>query len=1159
MNRSRVTGDLASHGNIFVDIANDRVGIGSTIPAHKLSLPDSARIALGDSADFQLYHTGSEGNLFNSTGHIHIRASSEQVFIDGTTVHLRNHAGSETFLKGTANGAVELRYDNVKKFETQSAGAKVTGQLNVAASVNNEGIKVTNSANNASVILRSTGSTDTGGFRFNHNSPNSQITIDRTNGSGAFSANLIFISSTGDLKLVNDNSKLQVGASQDLSIYHDGSHSYIDDTGTGNLKVRSNNFRVSNADESKISGTFVPSGAVELYHNNSKKFETTSSGATVSGQLTAGTSGGQNPSQTSWATNSALNLYGSYGGGIAFNDNGNNGFVQYVESQGTIFNLKTGAVGGSLEQVIRAVKDGQVELYYNNTKTFETTPLGIKVPDSKRLSAGDGEDLKIYHNGSTNNFIAVTGGQVLTTNSDSLVFKNADNNETYATFTDDGSVDLYYDNTKRIETTSSGATITGDAIIDAVKVGAWSGGSTYKGIFHSSHSSSEYIIMNNDNHTFISASSGGSVYIRTGANDSTNQLIVSNGDNGLTWRGNKVFHGGNDGSGSGLDADTLDGVNSGSFLRSDTNDTVGGILTFVSGSGLNLSTNDIYLNARVINNQAGGSDDGLYIGYNNANNGLTRLYGGGATTGGLDVRGSGVNDVKINGNTVWHAGNDGAGSGLDADLLDGISSVSFVRSDADDILNGQYTISDGADEKLILSGSSNPYIRWQEGTTNKAYIQWNANGYFDFVNSESGERLRLQSGSNGLKYGIDGTFYKIWHEANDGTGSGLDADTVDGIQGANFVRSDTSDTMSGTLSVDRIDVTGSHGIDNESWYRNDDSGEGIYNTATGQHFYSDDDDYWNIAGGGSANGLRFRDDHAGTIRGYVYANNSNQIGFLNQSGSWTLRTQTAGITKLGSLGNGYQIRDGNVANNLYIYTAGTGSASSGISVFNADGAWRFQLYGTSTQYGFLDANWGGWDIRKTVNGSFHVDEGSGLQRVWNAGNDGSGSGLDADTVDGKHASGFFQQSGSWLGDLGSNGFTRENGLNMTGGAEFVLLSKSGQGHVLIDGDYHAYEAGGYFSYYNSNFSSQVGFYSDSTTSAIWKGHLKPSSNNSQDLGTSSVRWRNIYTNDLNLSNEGSVNDIDGTWGNFTIQEGEDDLFLINKRNGKKYKFNLTEV
>ena len=73
------------------------------------------------------------------------------------------------------------------------------------------------------------------------------------------------------------------------------------------------------------------------------------------------------------------------------------------------------------------------------------------------------------------------------------------------------------------------------------------------------------------------------------------------------------------------------------------------------------------------------------------------------------------------------------------------------------------------------------------------------------------------------------------------------------------------------------------------------------------------------------------------------------------------------------------------------------------------------------------------------------------------------------------------------------------------------------------------------------------------------GHFEPASNNTYDLGTSSLRWRNVYTNDLNLSNEGSTNDVDGTWGNYTIQEGESDLFLINNRSGKKYKFNLTEV
>ena len=73
------------------------------------------------------------------------------------------------------------------------------------------------------------------------------------------------------------------------------------------------------------------------------------------------------------------------------------------------------------------------------------------------------------------------------------------------------------------------------------------------------------------------------------------------------------------------------------------------------------------------------------------------------------------------------------------------------------------------------------------------------------------------------------------------------------------------------------------------------------------------------------------------------------------------------------------------------------------------------------------------------------------------------------------------------------------------------------------------------------------------------GHTTPASNNAHDLGTSSIRWRNIYTNDLHLSNEGHSNEVDGTWGNWTIQEGESDLFLKNNRSGKKYKFNLTEV
>ena len=73
------------------------------------------------------------------------------------------------------------------------------------------------------------------------------------------------------------------------------------------------------------------------------------------------------------------------------------------------------------------------------------------------------------------------------------------------------------------------------------------------------------------------------------------------------------------------------------------------------------------------------------------------------------------------------------------------------------------------------------------------------------------------------------------------------------------------------------------------------------------------------------------------------------------------------------------------------------------------------------------------------------------------------------------------------------------------------------------------------------------------------GNVEPATDNTYNFGSLTKRWANLYTADLNLSNEGSKNDVDGTWGQYTIQEGEDDLYLINKRSGKKYKFLLQEV
>ena len=75
------------------------------------------------------------------------------------------------------------------------------------------------------------------------------------------------------------------------------------------------------------------------------------------------------------------------------------------------------------------------------------------------------------------------------------------------------------------------------------------------------------------------------------------------------------------------------------------------------------------------------------------------------------------------------------------------------------------------------------------------------------------------------------------------------------------------------------------------------------------------------------------------------------------------------------------------------------------------------------------------------------------------------------------------------------------------------------------------------------------------------GSLIPSTTDTYDLGSSSKVWANIYTGDLNLSNEAKEqgNDVDGTKGSWTIQEGADNLYLINNNSGKKYKFTLEEI
>ena len=79
-----------------------------------------------------------------------------------------------------------------------------------------------------------------------------------------------------------DYSRIALGSGKDLQLYHDGSHSYISDGGTGHLQILSSQLQINNAGNTENMATFAEDGAVNLYHNGTVKFGTTADGVTVS-------------------------------------------------------------------------------------------------------------------------------------------------------------------------------------------------------------------------------------------------------------------------------------------------------------------------------------------------------------------------------------------------------------------------------------------------------------------------------------------------------------------------------------------------------------------------------------------------------------------------------------------------------------------------------------------------------------------------------------------------------------------------------------------------------------------------------------------------------------------------------------------------------------
>ena len=88
---------------------------------------------------------------------------------------------------------------------------------------------------------------------------------------------------------------------------------------------------------------------------------------------------------------------------------------------------------------------------------------------------------------------------------------------------------------------------------------------------------------------------------------------------------------------------------------------------------------------------------------------------------------------------------------------------------------------------------------------------------------------------------------------------------------------------------------------------------------------------------------------------------------------------------------------------------------------------------------------------------------------------------------------------------------------------------------------------------------------DTMTATLTARQINPQADSSYDLGTNSVRWRagyfdDVYCGDIRMSNEHrGGNSIDGSWGSYQIEEGENDLFITNKRSGKKFRFVMEQV
>ena len=366
-------------------------GVATFSGTSDIHLTDNVNLYLGDSKDSQILHTGSNFNLVNDTGHIFIQ--NDATANPDSNVYIRAKGGENSIVCAD-DGTVELYYDNDRKIKTISAGAQVesaTGDTNFIVMAEEDDssadalltARVTNDSASSYVMFGDGSDANVGKIRYNHSVDDMLF---YTNDTEKWR-----ITSAGNLQNNSDSGKLQLGVSEDLEIFHDGSNSYIKEAGTGNVIHEVTDATI----EFKKGGSehlakFIPDGAVELYYNNSKKIETTNDGTVTTGIATA--TGGLDIN----ADSKYLRI-GASGDLQLYHDGSNS----YIKEQGT----------GQL------IIDGEaVILQYGSSSKLNTTNDGVVITGICTDSKGDVRSIPRNAQSSNYTLVASDAGKHIYTN-----------------------------------------------------------------------------------------------------------------------------------------------------------------------------------------------------------------------------------------------------------------------------------------------------------------------------------------------------------------------------------------------------------------------------------------------------------------------------------------------------------------------------------------------------------------------------------------------------------------------------------------------------------------------------------------------------------------------------------------------------------------------